>query len=431
MYPDKYATCERSASNLAAFKAELVRWACRIFCGSNNIEATKAAALQFANYKNLRDYFFSTEEYQYSSAHIVRDHDRDYKMELMLWGYRIFLEREPESEQVLQRDFVTLGDLRNLFLLSAEYQAMQGLSAQRDIILPAPFKLMSSLEQLDDFIAKYLNGQYAPMSAAEYLDSHLLDYVAILKAFGQPRPVADPFSREYYNWVMSFYRFIAGRAYDVGNEGLHISQEDWPDEIPLAADSVDKKSQLLRSYADFLSVMSPKAGQRVLELGCGNGNIADFLECCGWDYHAIDASAYHVGITQKRLFSQRLKNQIYQMSFLDIGQLMGRFDIIIFEASFHHCAEHSQLLALLHEKTNDAAKIYFLNEPIARYRHEQWGLNTTGEGLLQIRGRGWLELIFNEEYFLELLGRSGWEFERIHTLGDGRIAWEAKKGPIK
>ena len=57
-------------------------------------------------------------------------------------------------------------------------------------------------------------------------------------------------------------------------------------------------------------------------------------------------------------------------------------------------------------------KLVFSAEPISDELPAPWCLRLDGESLWQIRRRGWLELGFQERYFIDTLGRFGWRAER-------------------
>jgi hypothetical protein len=57
--------------------------------------------------------------------------------------------------------------------------------------------------------------------------------------------------------------------------------------------------------------------------------------------------------------------------------------------------------------------VYFAAEPITADFPLPWGLRMDGESLWAIRGNGWMELGFNENYFREVLARTGWTAEKL------------------
>lgn len=241
--------------------------------------------------------------------------------------------------------------------------------------------------------------------------------------FGRPIHDAAPFSPEYTEWVNAFFVFISGRPYDFTNEGMSFDEFDGLVH-PLAVLPLDETINKIKTQIDFLSLLRPEKGQRVLEMGCGWGTMAAMFEFCGCDYNAVEASNAFVEVTRKRLFSDKLKGQVHHNHFYSISEMPGLFDLILFEASFHHCRDLGQMLQILHKKITLGGRIIFLYEPVVDQYVWPWGLNITGEGLLQIRGRGWFELVFREDFFLELLRRNNWMIQRSLVLSDSSILYE-------
>jgi SAM-dependent methyltransferase len=72
-----------------------------------------------------------------------------------------------------------------------------------------------------------------------------------------------------------------------------------------------------------------------------------------------------------------------------------------FYNSFHHCLDFDVALALLKQRLNPVAIVIFGN--VSRDFPEPWGLRLDGPSLFDIRTKGWLELGFREDFFLDLL----------------------------
>lgn len=74
--------------------------------------------------------------------------------------------------------------------------------------------------------------------------------------------------------------------------------------------------------------------------------------------------------------------------------------------------DHAKLLLLLRERLTPCGVIIFAGETINEILPFAWGLNLTGQGMWSIRNHGWMELVFKESYFMELLDRSGFRVTR-------------------
>ena len=83
------------------------------------------------------------------------------------------------------------------------------------------------------------------------------------------------------------------------------------------------------------------------------------------------------------------------------------FDAALFFESFHHCADHQQMLRRLHDIVAPSGQVMFAAEPIDNFPFP-WGLRLDGMSLWSTRRYGWLELGFETRYFVEALARNGW-----------------------
>ena len=103
------------------------------------------------------------------------------------------------------------------------------------------------------------------------------------------------------------------------------------------------------------------------------------------------------------------------MVFLEVDQLDRRFDAVLFYESFHHCSDHRELVRKLTGVINPGGRVFFAAEPIDDSFVMPWGVRTDGESLWAIRRNGWLELGFQESYFLRMLSREGWIVDKHVT----------------
>jgi 2-polyprenyl-3-methyl-5-hydroxy-6-metoxy-1,4-benzoquinol methylase len=292
--------------------------------------------------------------------------------------------------------------------------------------------IIENFQQLDDFISKYKDNKKEAIAEKIFLSSYSVNLNSFMLLFGSTQNTNDPFSNEYAKWEMAFFEFLAGRKYSFSNEGL-FSEEFFPLQHPLSTLSVDEHTSLLASFRRFLMYLGDIKGKRILEMGCGFGKLATLLESSGCDYYAVDASMNLVEITKKQMYSDKIKSQIVNKSFYDVPEFDQMFDIIIFDASFHHCAEPVRLLKLLYDYTSSDARLIFLKEPIADWFERPWGIvRSDGETILQIRMRGWLELGYRTDFFNDLLNKTGWELKETETfLFEGTKSFIAMKNNIR
>ncbi len=80
----------------------------------------------------------------------------------------------------------------------------------------------------------------------------------------------------------------------------------------------------------FLSYLRPK--MRVLDLGCGNARLLNFLDGWRMDYTGFDQSEGLIHLARKKHQGQRLEVQ----DMADLPDLDEKWDVVFMIASFHH-----------------------------------------------------------------------------------------------
>jgi len=143
--------------------------------------------------------------------------------------------------------------------------------------------IIKSFEQLDDFVLKNQKHDFGGLSPREFLHSHKIDYKSFVELFGTPHPEGDPFSDEYVNWEMSFFKFLHGNDYSPDLEGISETQyeQSYMGRHLSYGWAVDKRIDRMRIYADFLEKIKPNPEMSVLEMGFGWGNMVELLGRCG------------------------------------------------------------------------------------------------------------------------------------------------------
>lgn len=231
------------------------------------------------------------------------------------------------------------------------------------------------------------------------------------------RPPEDPFSQAYREWTWDLYRCISGRA------GYDTSHEESPFDLAaalvrpfpyqtgslaLVGRDLVARGHLLDCLADALPV--GKGHGRVVEFGCGWGNLTSDLVATGLDVTAVELDEKFC-----RLIAHRCDGP--GRVTVEPGDMLAfataeRFDAAIFFESFHHCADHLAMLRRLHDIVRPGGAVLFAAEPIQNLDYP-WGPRLDGLSVWSSRTHGWLELGFDGAYFDRALARTGWAGRRI------------------
>jgi 2-polyprenyl-3-methyl-5-hydroxy-6-metoxy-1,4-benzoquinol methylase len=158
----------------------------------------------------------------------------------------------------------------------------------------------------------------------------------------------------------------------------------------------------------IIRTMALPAGASVLDLGPGWGNTTIALARMGYKVTAIDIDPTFVDLIRARANKLSLDIDVRCGEYLEVDQLKHRYDAVLFFESFHHCSDHRELLKRLPQVIEPGGRLFFAAEPIDDSFSMPWGLRLDGESLWAIRRNGWLELGFQESYFLRTLHHLGW-----------------------
>ena len=325
--------------------------------------------------------------------------------EIMRNAYRLILGREPENEAVLDTEFEDVYSLRRLFMSSEEFAAKV---RARTYLEDYSLIRITNFEEYDGFIAECRRREASGENYLLYAEKATLDSESFFELFGSAPPKCDPFSQKYIDWEKSFLEFLAGSQYASGNEGMDCTANmDLPPIFGFGSDYIIRQYRL---FSDFLELIRPKAGERVLEMGCGFGCLAETLGRCGCKMTCLDVNTTFCEYTRKRLSDQHIDANVINASFYDIDRIQETFDIIIFDASFHHCDDPLKLLTMVNRRLKPGGRCVFMNEPINSAYDRPWGLvRYDGESIMQIRMRGWLEYGYRTDFFEQLLERAGFK----------------------
>ena len=224
-------------------------------------------------------------------------------------------------------------------------------------------------------------------------------------------PPKDPFSVPYGEWTWDLYRRISGRdSYDTAHEASPFDFElarERP--FPYQSGSLAMVGRDLAARGHLLRCLSDLGPRRVVEFGPGWGNLTADMVATGLDVTAVEVDEDFCRLLAARVRGPgRLTVEQDDMLNFAAGE---RFDAAVFYESFHHCADHLAMLRHLHGIVRPEGAVVFAAEPVQRLAYP-WGPRLDGLSVWSSRTHGWLELGFDERYFLAALARTGWRGER-------------------
>lgn len=247
--------------------------------------------------------------------------------------------------------------------------------------------------------------------------SALCDYY--LKLPEKHRLPPDPYSRAYRDKVLEIYNRVSGRkgGYDAKVAELAPFSSDFrqSDPPPFHTGSSSLVSDMMICWGFIIRCMDLPPGSRVLEYGFGSGQILMNLARMGMKCHGIDIEPNYVRflLEQAKLLGVPMKARVGQ--FGDVVEPGDRHDAVIFFEAFHHALDHVALVDRFDDIVADDGLVIFSGEPIIEEDSPwrpavpfPWGPRLDLLSLRSSRNYGWLELGFQETYFLQLLAGAGW-----------------------
>jgi len=158
----------------------------------------------------------------------------------------------------------------------------------------------------------------------------------------------------------------------------------------------------------------------IIDMGFGHGfSLLNFSKKSNKVY-GLEVSLQLHEIVTALLDEFDLKANLIVGDFFGIQNINIKFDIIYFHASFHHCNDPVRLMALLKRKLTKNGRVIFANEQIGSGMKYPWNICVQNmDALLAVCKRGWFEVQYNEEFFLELLERSGLCVDRTFNSDSG------------
>ncbi len=219
----------------------------------------------------------------------------------------------------------------------------------------------------------------------------------------------DPYSDQYRQRIFECFAYLRGRPYDPRDERTPVDLETcMPAPFPYSTGSAETVGNSLIAIGHLIKTMALHPRSRVLEFGAGWGNVAIPLAQMGHEVTALDIDPSMTRLLAARADRLGVEVETHTGDFMSAWELARRFDVVLFVSSFHHASDHLALLSGMERLVRAGGKLVFAAEPISNALPAPWCLRLDGESLWQIRKRGWLEVGFQEDYFVETLEKFGW-----------------------
>jgi 2-polyprenyl-3-methyl-5-hydroxy-6-metoxy-1,4-benzoquinol methylase len=287
--------------------------------------------------------------------------------------------------------------------------------------------IITSFEQLE---AKLEDAQKAMAVSSDAFRKSLSSWRLSPSLIGKvPK---DPFSHEYKTYQLEFYERLANKKYNVANEETifdfeHVLQ--WP--YPYGTKSAQTVGTHLLGYGWLIRTMNLPAESRVLEIGSGFGALTVHLAGMGYQVTCLDISQPLLDLVRARTahLPQPIRTVCGDMATADLG---GPYDAVIFNAALHHSLEHRAVIQRLNSILLPNGIAAFTTEPVVPDHSNlvpyPWGIRLGGLGIWAICKEGWLELGFQESYFIQVLKDAGWKVSRSNLGISGETdVWIARK----
>src|SRR5262249_8440418 len=171
----------------------------------------------------------------------------------------------------------------------------------------------------------------------------------------------------------------------------------------------------------IMRTLDLKPGMSLLEYGPGTGQILLHFARMGVPASGIDIDPVQVRfiLEQSRRLNLDIRAKVGQ--FGDTIEPNEKYDAVLFFEAFHHSLNHIALVDRLHEIVNDDGVFAVAGEPILAHNNHfrpvvpfPWGPRLDLLSQRAARVHGWMELGFQEEYFVKLMHRAGWIVTKHH-----------------
>jgi ubiquinone/menaquinone biosynthesis C-methylase UbiE len=244
----------------------------------------------------------------------------------------------------------------------------------------------------------------------------------------------DPFSQKYRDEVEHIYFELAGTKYETENEIISVYDgQGTLDGYPWNTGRLDVVSSELAKVCQAMSAIhAHRRGQlEIIEFGVGWGNLAVPLAKSGQAVTVVDINKGFLDRFKAICEREEIQNcTTLHCDFTSAAaKVANKYDVIIFQASFHHCIDFDRLLDLLVTRVlKSDGMILFISEPIFEDYPFPWGLRFCGESLWAIMQNKWIELGFSQDFFSRLMINKGLFLSKVaHVAGFTGLGWKAQR----
>jgi 2-polyprenyl-3-methyl-5-hydroxy-6-metoxy-1,4-benzoquinol methylase len=221
----------------------------------------------------------------------------------------------------------------------------------------------------------------------------------------------DPVSEEYFSIQKKHYETFSGKSwgtFDIVAQDERIKFNNLADLYPYALKDHQLVGSHLQKIGYWISRMSLKPTDKIIEFGAGSAELAIYLAQTGFNVTPTDISQTYVDVIQQKAGFLRLPMNALRVDMATFNS-NEKFDVVIFCEAFHHASNFLGLLENLKKILNPGGRVYLCGEPVTYYPYP-WGVRTDGESIWMARNLGWLELGFDRHYFKNLVQSMGFDF---------------------
>jgi len=280
----------------------------------------------------------------------------------------------------------------------------------------SPLKRLRSFEEADHKLEEAAD---LP-TEGERIDFLCNYYLAPEDGFRQPE---DPFSDEYREWAHGLWSRLSGRReqYDPAAHELsgYAEEVDMRSPPPYNIESGHLLGDTLICWGFLLRTLDLKPGQSVLEYGPGSGQILLQFARMGVRAAGVDIDPVQTRFIREQGERLGLDIRARVGEFGETVEPCERYDAVVFFEAFHHAFDHIALVERMHEVVADDGMLVIAADVVLDQANPfrpvvpfPWGPRLDLLSLRAMRTHGWMELGFQEEYFLELLRRADWAVTR-------------------